>query len=150
MPYTFRCRLAPFPAAPRLQSVDTILATRVFCDTSGPLCTAIVSRPLSVAHMSQQLDREKKSNIGELARLRRVLSEEGIVDTRFVFCAVSLLALRESTPMYQHMTDVETESCSKKGELGRLRRVMSDAVIVCLLCVFSTPLIYSTYVFLFR
>ena len=100
--------------------------------------------------MSQQLDREKNSNIGELARLRRVLSEEGIVDTRFVFCAVSLLALRESTPMYQHMTDVETESCSKKGELGRLRRVMSDAVIVCLLCVFSTPLIYSTCVFLFR
>ena len=94
--------------------------------------------------MSQQLDREKNRSIGKLARLRRVLSDEGIFDTRVVFCAVSLLALRESTPMYQHMTDVETETCSKRGELGRLRRVTSDAAIVCLLGVFFTPLIYST------
>ena len=58
------------------------------------------------------------------------MSEEVIVDMRVVFCAVSLLALNEATPMYQHMTEVTKESCSKKGELGRLRTVMSDAVTV--------------------
>ena len=87
--------------------------------------------------MSQQLDKEKtSSNRGELARFRRVMSEEGIVDMRFVFCAVSLLALKESTPVYQRMTEVAKESCSKKGELGRFRRVMSDAVLVYLRVVF--------------
>ncbi|CAK9060177.1 unnamed protein product, partial [Durusdinium trenchii] len=79
--------------------------------------------------MSQQLDKEKtSSNRGELARFRRVMSEEGIVDMRFVFCAVSLLALKESTPVYQRMTEVAKESCSKKGELGRFRRGLDGTV----------------------
>ena len=38
-------RLVPFPATPRLQRLDTILATRVFCDTSGIQCSAVVSKP---------------------------------------------------------------------------------------------------------
>ena len=48
--------------------------------------------------MSQQLDREKNLNIGELARLRRVMREEVSVDMHFVVCTVSLLARKESTP----------------------------------------------------
>ena len=67
-------------------------------------------------HMPE-FQKKRRSNQGELARLQRVMREAVIVDVRFGFCLVSLLAWKESTPMYQHMTEVENKSSSKTGEL---------------------------------
>ena len=80
------------------------------------------------------VDRARKKKFwprkGELARRRGVRSEEVIVQPRFVVGAVSLLAWKESRPMYQHRTELEISGFAKKGERARCRTVTRDEVIV--------------------
>ena len=66
------------------RDLDCMLTNRV--NTHGP------------AHACGR-KRKTGSNIGELARLRRLMREEVLVDRCIVFSTVSSLALKEPTPM---------------------------------------------------
>ena len=66
------------------RDLDCMLTNRV--NTYGPAHACIRKRKTG-------------SNIGELARLRRLMREEVLVDRCIVFSTVSSLALKEPTPM---------------------------------------------------